>query len=163
MNEFIFAYKRQKYISVATRARPMPYKRYSGMFPPALHVSKKGGLVMAKRMRSLSQLLATLALGLGVVACAGQPVLPSGAYTSVISRNDVLSQDELSATARGIVAGYWEMRPLSCSSLSERGDLPGQSREPGWRKLGANEGHLVGKGNPASLRGRDYRGCAAGD
>lgn len=70
---------------------------------------------MTNRARSLIQLLATLALGLGLVACAGQPALPSGAYTSVISRDDVVSQDGLSATARGIVAGYWEMRLLNGS------------------------------------------------
>jgi hypothetical protein len=61
------------------------------------------------------KLLATLALGLGLAACAGRPALPSGAYTSFISRTDALSQDELSATARGIVAGYWEMRLLNGS------------------------------------------------
>jgi hypothetical protein len=63
----------------------------------------------------LSLLLATLVLGLGLAACASRPALPSGTYASVISRNDALSQDELSATARGIVAGYWEMRLLNGS------------------------------------------------
>ena len=71
--------------------------------------------MMTKGARFLSLLLATLALGLGLAACAGRPALPSGAYASVISRNDALSQDELSATARGIVAGYWEMRLLNGS------------------------------------------------
>jgi hypothetical protein len=71
--------------------------------------------MMTKRARFISQLLATLAFGLVLAACAGQPALPSGAYASVISRNDALSQDELSATARGIVAGYWEMRLLNGS------------------------------------------------
>jgi hypothetical protein len=70
-------------------------------------------------MRSVAmnkrRLLAALALGLGLAACAGRPALPSGAYTSVISRNDALSQDALSVTARGIVAGYWEMRLLNGS------------------------------------------------
>jgi hypothetical protein len=41
--------------------------------------------------------------------------LPSGAYASVISRNDALSQDGLSATARGIITGRWEMRLLNGS------------------------------------------------
>jgi hypothetical protein len=63
----------------------------------------------------LSQLLATLALGLGLAACASGPALPSGTYATIISRNDALSQDELSAMARGIVAGYWEMRLLNGS------------------------------------------------
>jgi hypothetical protein len=70
---------------------------------------------MAKRERYLSHLLATLALGLVLAACAARPALPSGAYASVISCNDALSRDELGATARGIVAGYWEMRLLNGS------------------------------------------------
>jgi hypothetical protein len=61
------------------------------------------------------KLLAALAFGLGMAACAGRPALPSGSYTSVISRTDALSQDGLSATARGIVAGHWEMRLLNGS------------------------------------------------
>ena len=70
---------------------------------------------MTKRVRSIGHLLATLAIGLVLAACTSRPALPSGAYASVISRNDAMSQDELNATARGIVAGYWEMRLLNGS------------------------------------------------
>jgi hypothetical protein len=62
------------------------------------------------------RLLAALALGLGLAACAGRPALPSGTYTSVISRTDALSQNGLSTMARGIVAGRWEMRLLNGSN-----------------------------------------------
>jgi len=46
----------------------------------------------------------------GLAACAGRPALPSSGYTSFISRSDALSQADLNTTARGIVAGYREMR-----------------------------------------------------
>jgi hypothetical protein len=54
-------------------------------------------------------------LVLGLVACAGQPALPSGAYASRISRDDALSRGEMDATGRSIVVGYWEMRLLNGS------------------------------------------------
>ncbi len=70
---------------------------------------------MTGQARFLNGLLAALALGLSLATCAGRPAVPSGAFTGVISSHEATRQDALSATARSIGAGHWEMRLLKGS------------------------------------------------
>jgi hypothetical protein len=59
--------------------------------------------------------------------------LPSGAYASLISRDDALNWGELDATRRGIVAGYWELQLLNGShypTAAMHTGLPGLTVSP---------------------------------
>jgi hypothetical protein len=64
---------------------------------------------MAKQAKMFVSLLAAIVLLLVVAGCASKPSLAPGIYTTTITEEDVLANDELGPVERGYLTHTWEL------------------------------------------------------